>query len=153
MDHEHAHHASSEHAATDSGWRVAASATAHCLTGCAIGEVLGMVLREEVEIGLMRPIQHADIISAPVYDDELVLVVHRAHSFAARGEILVRAQRQHQRARGWRLRREGDRAVGLGGGGKRGDEGGKSKCGKAAHDISWRAGAVAGSRGRRGFPP
>ncbi|GAA4192888.1 DUF4396 domain-containing protein [Streptosporangium oxazolinicum] len=26
------------------GWRVAASATLHCLTGCAIGEVLGMVI-------------------------------------------------------------------------------------------------------------
>ncbi len=28
----------------DSSWRTAASATLHCLTGCAIGEVLGMVL-------------------------------------------------------------------------------------------------------------
>lgn len=28
----------------DSPWRTAASATLHCLTGCAIGEVLGMVL-------------------------------------------------------------------------------------------------------------
>ena len=36
--------------------------------------MLGMVLREEVEIGLMRPIQHADVLTAPVYDDELVLV-------------------------------------------------------------------------------
>lgn len=27
-----------------SSWRVAASATLHCLTGCAIGETLGMVL-------------------------------------------------------------------------------------------------------------
>jgi hypothetical protein len=26
------------------GWAMAASATLHCLTGCAIGEVLGMVL-------------------------------------------------------------------------------------------------------------
>jgi hypothetical protein len=26
------------------GWRTAVSATLHCLTGCAIGEVLGMVL-------------------------------------------------------------------------------------------------------------
>ncbi len=34
---EHTHHA-------DSGWRTAASATLHCLTGCAIGEVLGMVI-------------------------------------------------------------------------------------------------------------
>jgi hypothetical protein len=28
----------------DSTWRTAISATLHCLTGCAIGEVLGMVL-------------------------------------------------------------------------------------------------------------
>ncbi len=28
----------------DRSWRTAASATLHCLTGCAIGEVLGMVL-------------------------------------------------------------------------------------------------------------
>ncbi len=28
----------------EASWRVAASATLHCLTGCAIGEVLGMVL-------------------------------------------------------------------------------------------------------------
>jgi hypothetical protein len=26
------------------GWKMAASATLHCLTGCAIGEVLGMVI-------------------------------------------------------------------------------------------------------------
>src|SRR4051812_47167957 len=30
--------------AMDSSWRVALSATLHCLTGCAIGEVLGMVI-------------------------------------------------------------------------------------------------------------
>jgi uncharacterized protein DUF4396 len=28
----------------NNSWRMAASATLHCLTGCAIGEVLGMVL-------------------------------------------------------------------------------------------------------------
>jgi hypothetical protein len=35
--HDHSHHA-------DSSWRNAIAATVHCLTGCAIGEVLGMVL-------------------------------------------------------------------------------------------------------------
>ncbi len=39
MDHDHA--TMSDH---DSSWRTAISATLHCLTGCAIGEVLGMVL-------------------------------------------------------------------------------------------------------------
>jgi DNA-binding transcriptional LysR family regulator len=50
-------------------------------------EVLDMVLREEVEVGLMRPIQHADVTSTPLYEDRLVLVVHRGHPFGARGEI------------------------------------------------------------------
>lgn len=50
-------------------------------------EVLQMVLREEVAIGLMRPIQHPDVAQTPLYQDELVLVVHRGHPFAARGAI------------------------------------------------------------------
>lgn len=50
-------------------------------------EVLEMVLREEVEIGLMRPIQHPDIVSTLLYEDELVLVVHRGHRFAAAGHV------------------------------------------------------------------
>jgi DNA-binding transcriptional LysR family regulator len=50
-------------------------------------EVLDMVLREEVEIGLMRPIQHAEVTSTLLYEDQLVLVVHRGHPFGARGEI------------------------------------------------------------------
>ena len=37
-------HQSHDHAAHDSSWSTAVSATLHCLTGCAIGEVLGMVL-------------------------------------------------------------------------------------------------------------
>lgn len=32
------------HSGGDSSWSAAVSATLHCLTGCAIGEVLGMVL-------------------------------------------------------------------------------------------------------------
>jgi len=56
-------------------------------------EVLAMVLREEVDVGLMRPIQHAEIITSPLYEDQLVLVVHRGHEFASRSEI-----RMHQMA-------------------------------------------------------
>ena len=33
-----------DHSTHRTGWRPAVSATLHCLTGCAIGEVLGMVL-------------------------------------------------------------------------------------------------------------
>ena len=39
MDHQH-----EAAPAGDSSWRTAISATLHCLTGCAIGEVLGLVL-------------------------------------------------------------------------------------------------------------
>jgi hypothetical protein len=48
MDHStHAHHAHGHHkpgAAAPSLNRIAFTATVHCLTGCAIGEVLGMVI-------------------------------------------------------------------------------------------------------------
>ncbi len=37
-------HDAHESTALAAGWGVAASATLHCLTGCAIGEVLGMVI-------------------------------------------------------------------------------------------------------------
>ncbi|MEV4644423.1 DUF4396 domain-containing protein [Saccharopolyspora sp. NPDC049357] len=43
MDHEH-HHAAAEQQDGRALTRSAISATAHCLTGCAIGEVLGMVI-------------------------------------------------------------------------------------------------------------
>ena len=40
--HEHESHASHGHG--PASWSMAAQATLHCLTGCAIGEVLGMVI-------------------------------------------------------------------------------------------------------------
>src|SRR3954467_15340509 len=40
--HDHHHHHDSSHGGTS--WTMAATATLHCLTGCAIGEVLGMVI-------------------------------------------------------------------------------------------------------------
>ncbi|WP_432280609.1 DUF4396 domain-containing protein [Streptomyces luomodiensis] len=39
--HRREHH---DHHAPATSWRMAARATLHCLTGCAIGEVLGMVI-------------------------------------------------------------------------------------------------------------
>jgi Domain of unknown function (DUF4396) len=43
--HEHHHQASATNAGWSSvPWSTAATATLHCLTGCAIGEVLGMVI-------------------------------------------------------------------------------------------------------------
>jgi hypothetical protein len=39
-DHGHGHH----HGPGPASWAMAAKATLHCLTGCAIGEILGMVI-------------------------------------------------------------------------------------------------------------
>lgn len=43
------HHPSLAPQESSSSWRVALSATIHCLTGCAIGEVLGMVIGTALE--------------------------------------------------------------------------------------------------------
>ncbi|WP_018157926.1 DUF4396 domain-containing protein [Demetria terragena] len=44
-EHDHQHQNAHHHGQHDtSSWRTAASATLHCLTGCAIGEILGMVI-------------------------------------------------------------------------------------------------------------
>src|SRR5512141_2155322 len=40
----HTHHALHTHAARGGSWSMAARATLHCLTGCAIGEILGLVI-------------------------------------------------------------------------------------------------------------
>jgi uncharacterized protein DUF4396 len=45
MEHMHDHHSA------DAGWRTAVSATLHCLTGCAIGEILGMVIATAFGLG------------------------------------------------------------------------------------------------------
>ncbi|WP_439947621.1 DUF4396 domain-containing protein [Streptomyces sp. BBFR109] len=42
--HEGPRHEGHHHAPAGASWRTAAQATLHCLTGCAIGEVLGMVV-------------------------------------------------------------------------------------------------------------
>jgi Domain of unknown function (DUF4396) len=44
----HEHHA---RAAVGGGWSTAVSATLHCLTGCAIGEILGMVIATALTLG------------------------------------------------------------------------------------------------------
>jgi hypothetical protein len=44
MEHTHHHEA-------DAGWRTAVSATLHCLAGCAIGEILGMVIATAFGLG------------------------------------------------------------------------------------------------------
>ena len=50
-------------------------------------EILDMVLREEIDLGLMRPIRHPDIETTPLYEDTLVLVVPPSHAFVAESGI------------------------------------------------------------------
>ena len=42
-------------------------------------EVLELVLREQVQIGLVRELPHPAVVSSPLYEDEIVLVVHPGH--------------------------------------------------------------------------
>jgi hypothetical protein len=49
--HGHAHPAHPEPASGRAVWGVAISATLHCLTGCAIGEVAGMVISTALGLG------------------------------------------------------------------------------------------------------
>ncbi len=57
---EHAHHA---HQGAPSLNRTAASATLHCLTGCAIGEVLGMVIGTALGWGNLETIVLAVVLA------------------------------------------------------------------------------------------
>jgi DNA-binding transcriptional LysR family regulator len=52
-------------------------------------EILDMVLREQVQVGLVRELQHPGIVATTLYEDELVLVVPARHPFAERGEVEV----------------------------------------------------------------
>jgi DNA-binding transcriptional LysR family regulator len=52
-------------------------------------EILDMVLREQVELGLVRELRHPDIVATPLYEDELVLVVEPSHPFASARRIRV----------------------------------------------------------------
>ena len=53
-------------------------------------EVLEMVLRHEVDLGVGRPVRHPDAALIPVFDDELILVAAAEHPFARRGQVRVR---------------------------------------------------------------
>ena len=52
-------------------------------------EVLEMVLREQVQIGLVRDLPHPAVSSVPLYEDEIVLVVEPRHPFAEQPSIAV----------------------------------------------------------------
>ena len=50
-------------------------------------DVQGMVLRDEVQLGLGRALKHPDIELIPFYEEELVLVAPPGHSFASRRRV------------------------------------------------------------------
>jgi DNA-binding transcriptional LysR family regulator len=52
-------------------------------------EVLELVLGERVDVGLVRALRHPDVVSTPLYEDRLILVVEPGHPFARRGEVVL----------------------------------------------------------------
>jgi DNA-binding transcriptional LysR family regulator len=50
-------------------------------------EVLELVLREQVDIGLVRALRHPEITSVPLYEDRLILVAEPTHRFAREERI------------------------------------------------------------------
>jgi DNA-binding transcriptional LysR family regulator len=52
-------------------------------------EVLEMVRREQVQLGLVRDLGHPDVVATPVFEDEIVFVVPPGHPFAAAEQIRV----------------------------------------------------------------
>lgn len=54
-------------------------------------EIIELVLREQVQVGLVREREreHPQVTADPLYADELVLVTPFAHPFAVRGEVRV----------------------------------------------------------------
>lgn len=50
-------------------------------------EVVGMVARNEVEVGLGRLIRHPLVDATPIYEDELVLVSEPGHPFGEEGHV------------------------------------------------------------------
>jgi DNA-binding transcriptional LysR family regulator len=59
-------------------------------------EILELVLREQVDIGLVRALRHRDIVSTPLYEDRLILVVEPGHPFAAAKRIRLDEIAQEQ---------------------------------------------------------
>ncbi|HET9847300.1 MAG TPA: LysR family transcriptional regulator [Candidatus Dormibacteraeota bacterium] len=50
-------------------------------------DVLQMLLREEVQLAMVRALRHPDIESTPLYEEALVLVVPPGHPFAERPKV------------------------------------------------------------------
>lgn len=52
-------------------------------------EVLQMVIDDDVQVGIGRPINHPDVRTVTLYSDELVLVVSSQHQYAKSGSVKV----------------------------------------------------------------
>jgi DNA-binding transcriptional LysR family regulator len=52
-------------------------------------QVLELVLADAVELAIVRELQHRDVEVTPLYDDDLILVAHPSHPFAARGSATL----------------------------------------------------------------
>lgn len=53
-------------------------------------ELLELVLKGDVQVGIMRPLHHPDVVTTPVYEDGLILVAPRGHRFTRLSNILMR---------------------------------------------------------------
>lgn len=52
-------------------------------------QIAQMVLADEVEVGLERSFTHPDVVTVPLYEDEVVLVTEPSHRFAGRGAVSI----------------------------------------------------------------
>lgn len=52
-------------------------------------QIAQMVLADEVEVGLERSFTHADVVTVPLYEDEVVLVTSPSHPFAERATVSI----------------------------------------------------------------
>jgi len=50
-------------------------------------EIVELVMRSEVQLGLVRELRDPRVESRPIYEDELVLVVNAQHAYATRGIV------------------------------------------------------------------
>jgi DNA-binding transcriptional LysR family regulator len=52
-------------------------------------QVLNMLLADEVQVGILRMLTHAETESIPLYDDETILVAYPGHPFAQSGAATI----------------------------------------------------------------
>jgi DNA-binding transcriptional LysR family regulator len=54
-------------------------------------EVLEMVRTEEIQVGISRELHHPEVVTTPLYDEEIVLITHPEHPFARAGHASIYA--------------------------------------------------------------